>query len=317
LGNHFIYAFSGLLISLNFNYHKMTIQLQYTRIIRSLLICYLIFSGISAFAQGSDIFKVMTWNIRMDTPDDGINRWDNRKVELCKEIQHQKPALLGVQEALFGQMKDLRRQLKQYKSIGVGRDDGKKSGEFSAIFFDKKMLKPVKSGTFWLSETPDVPGSKGWDAACNRVVTWAEFKTRSSGKHFIVFNTHFDHLGEEARVQSALLIIKKLGELAGKLPIILTGDLNVTSKSRAYRILTFSENEYTLSDSRKRAKATISGPDFSFVGFDPAFQPTEMIDYILVTWDIQVISNEIYDFRKDGKYLSDHLPVIAVLELKQ
>lgn len=269
------------------------------------------------FAQNSDVLKVMTWNIRLDNPDDGPNQWQYRKDGLCIEIMKQLPGFIGVQEAKDNQMKDMKKRLKGYKSIGVGRDDGKKGGEYSAIFFKKKLLKPVRSGTFWLSETPDIPGSRGWDAACNRVVTWAEFKDKATGKHFMALNTHFDHIGDEARTQSAILIIKKLGELAGKLPIILTGDLNVTNKSRAYRILTFSENEYTLSDTRKRAEAKITGPDFSFIGFDPSVEPTDMIDYVLVTWDFEVISNEVFDFRSTGNYLSDHLPVIVELRFKK
>ncbi|MBK6963589.1 MAG: endonuclease/exonuclease/phosphatase family protein [Bacteroidales bacterium] len=281
-----------------------------------ILILTLIISSSALFAQEHGNLKVMTWNIRLDTPDDGVNQWKYRKKDLSNEILKRNPDLLGVQEAKHNQMKNMRCLLRGYKSIGVGRDDGKKEGEYSALFYQKSRLNPVRSGTFWLSETPDVPGSRGWDAACNRVVTWAEFEEKATGRHFIAFNTHFDHMGEEARIQSALLIIKKLGELAGKLPIILTGDLNVTEKHRAYRILTFSENEYTLSDSRKRADVKVSGPDFSFVGFDPAFEPKELIDYILVTWDLKVISSEIYDFRSTGKYLSDHLPVIAEIHFK-
>jgi endonuclease/exonuclease/phosphatase family metal-dependent hydrolase len=282
-----------------------------------LVFIFLTGSAFALFAQDTGNLKIMTWNIRLDTPDDGPNQWKYRKNGLCEEILKRSPDVLGVQEAMFNQMKDMRKHLKGYKSIGVGRDDGKKGGEFSALFYKKSKLKTIRSGTFWLSETPEVPGSRGWDAACNRVVTWAEFKQKETGKHFIAFNTHFDHVGEEARVQSALLIIKKLGELAGKLPIILTGDFNVTNKTRAYRILTFSENEITLSDTRVRSGAKISGPDYSFVGFSPSFEPTELIDYILVTWDFEVVSNEIYDFRSGGKYLSDHLPVIAELEFKQ
>jgi endonuclease/exonuclease/phosphatase family metal-dependent hydrolase len=286
--------------------------------LKSSVLAFTVLTGYAStlFAQDSGNLKVMTWNIRLDTPDDGSNQWKYRKDGLCEEILKRKPDVLGVQEAMFNQMKDMRRQLKGYKSLGVGRDDGKKGGEFSAIFFQKNKLKAIRSGTFWLSGTPDVPGSRGWDAACNRVVTWAEFEQKSTGKHFIAFNTHFDHVGEEARVQSALLIIKKMGELAGKLPVILTGDFNVTSKSKAYRILTFSENEITLSDTRVRTGAQINGPDYSFVGFSPSFEPTELIDYILVTWDFEVVGNEIYDFRPEGKYLSDHLPVIADLKIK-
>ncbi|NTW26520.1 MAG: endonuclease/exonuclease/phosphatase family protein, partial [Lentimicrobium sp.] len=268
------------------------------------------------FAQGNEALKVMTWNIRLDTPDDGLNQWTYRKDGLCEEILKRNPDVLGVQEAKYNQMKDMRKRLKGYKSIGVGRDDGKREGEFSAIYFKKNKLKPVRSGTFWLSETPDIPGSRGWDAACNRVVTWAEFIHKPTGKHFIALNTHFDHMGELARVESARLIIRKIGEIADHIPVILTGDFNVTSKHKAYRILTFSENEYVLSDTRVRAEARIDGPEYSFVGFDPAFDATELIDFILVTWDWEVIGNSIWDFRTTGKYFSDHLPVITELKFK-
>lgn len=266
-------------------------------------------------AQENPRIKVMTYNIRLDNPEDGINRWLNRKDALCEEIQYQSPDILGVQEALHNQMKDMRRKLKGYISIGVARDDGKKAGEYSAIFYKKKQLKPIRCGTFWLSETPYEPGSRGWDAACNRVVTWAEFKHKASGRHFVAMNTHFDHVGDTARVESAMLIINKAAELAGKLPVIVTGDFNVTDDNRAYRILTYSENEIVLSDTRKRADAEISGPDFSFTGFDPNMKPTDIIDYIFTTWNVKVISNEIPEFDNNMPYISDHLPVIAVLEL--
>lgn len=280
------------------------------------LLITLFFMTSALYSQNNDTLKVMTWNIRLDTPDDGLNQWKYRKDEFCREVVKQSPLILGVQEAFYSQLKDMKKRMKGYKYIGAGRDDGKKEGEFSAIFYKGQLLKVVRSGTFWLSETPDIPGSRGWDAACNRVVTWAEFKDKNTGKHFIALNTHFDHMGEIAQVESAKLIIKKLASIANHLPVILTGDFNVTQKSKAYRILTFSENEYTLSDSRTRVGAQITGPDFSFVGFDPTVEPTELIDFIMVSWDIDVIYNEILDFRAKGKYLSDHLPVIAILNIK-
>ena len=272
-------------------------------------------SPFMSMAQENPQIKVMTWNIRYDNPDDGINQWAFRKDALYEEIQNQSPDVLGVQEALHNQMKDMRRKLKGYKSMGVARDDGKKAGEYSAIFYKKKQLKPIRCGTFWLSETPYERGSRGWDAACNRVVTWAEFRHKASGRHFVAMNTHFDHVGDTARVESAMLIINKGAELAGKLPVIVTGDFNVTDDSRTYRILTYSENEIVLSDTRKRADAKISGPDFSFTGFSPDIHPTDLIDFIFTTWDVKVISSKIPEFNKNKPYLSDHLPVITVLEL--
>ena len=266
-------------------------------------------------AQGDSQIKVMTWNIRYDNPEDEANQWLFRRDALCGEIRNQSPDILGVQEALHNQLKDMHRRLKGYKSIGMARDDGKKAGEYSAIFYKKKQLKVIQCGTFWLSDRPDKPGSRGWDAACNRVVTWAEFEHRASGRHFLAMNTHFDHVGDTARVESAMLIINKAAELAGKIPVILTGDFNVTDKNRAYRILTYSENEVVLSDTRKRADADISGPDFSFTGFNPDFKPTDLIDFIFASWNVKVISSKIPNFKNNEAYLSDHLPVIAVLEL--
>lgn len=270
---------------------------------------------ISSTAQDNDTLRVMTWNIRLATKDDGANQWQYRKQCVCEEIRNQSPAVLGVQEALNVQMADLRKCLKGYKSLGVARDDGKKAGEFSALFYKKSKLKEVRSGTFWLSETPDKAGSRGWDAACNRVVTWAEFRDKDSGKSFMVFNTHFDHIGDTARVESAMLINRKIAELAQRLPVIVTGDFNVNAKHRAYRILTYPENEYVLTDSRVKAKVK-NGPDVTWVSFDPAFAATDIIDFIFTSPEVEVISNTIFDFRPTGKYLSDHLPVTTSFTLK-
>jgi len=267
------------------------------------------------FAQENNTIRVMSWNIRLDTKSDSVNQWAFRKDAFCNEVINQNPDVLGVQEALPGQMKDMRKRLRGYRSLGVARDDGKNSGEFSALFYKKKVLKPIKSGTFWLSETPDVPGSRGWDAACNRIVTWAEFKHKASGRHFMAFNTHFDHMGEVARVESAQLIIHKIAELGNKLPVILTGDFNVNSKHRAYHILTFSENEVVLVDSRVRAKQK-TGPEISYISFDPKFETPDLIDFIFINDDFEVISHNIFDFRMRGSYLSDHLPIIVNLKIK-
>lgn len=267
-------------------------------------------------AQDTNALKVMTFNIRLDTESDSSNQWKYRKDMLCDEILKQKPHILGVQEALDNQMNDMRNNLKGYKSLGVARDDGKKSGEYSAIFYMEKELKPVRSGTFWLSETPDVAGSRGWDAACNRIVTWAEFIHKPTGKHFMAMNTHFDHMGEIARVESAKLIIRKINELSNGIPIIVTGDLNITADHEAYKILTAGDNKRLLTDSRMKAGNKSTGPAYSFVGFDRDFTPTQLIDFILVTSEFKVLNHTIFDFTKKGKYLSDHLPVTAELVLK-
>lgn len=280
-----------------------------------LIILSFVLSVHYSIGQSASTIKAMTWNIRLDTPYDSADQWSNRKSGLVKEVLKNRPDVLGVQEALNNQMTDLKKRLKGYKSLGVARDDGHKKGEYSAIFYDTRTLLVLRHGTFWLSENPDIAGSRGWDAACNRVVTWGEFKIKKSGQHFLVFNTHFDHVGEQARVESAKLIIRKIHELGNGLPTILTGDFNVSSKHRAYRILTYPENEVVLADSRERA-TTVIGPDFTWVTFDRTFIPGEIIDFIFTTSDIEIISNEIIDFRHDGRFLSDHLPVLARIKLK-
>jgi endonuclease/exonuclease/phosphatase family metal-dependent hydrolase len=295
---------------------SVTFKLLITRLLFFLL---LLLAGIilpmSLQAQQPGQIKVMSWNIRLDTPADGQNQWKYRKSGVCDLIMNESPDLLGVQEALHNQMKDMRNGLKGYKSIGVARDDGKKAGEYSAVFYKKSRLRSLRSGTFWLSETPDQPGSRGWDAACNRVVTWSVFRDKETGREFLMMNTHFDHVGDTARIESAALIIRKSASLSGKLPVILTGDFNVTDRHRAYRILTWADNEIVFTDTRKSAGAEISGPEYTFVGFSDQFEASDQIDFIFATYQFMVLSHKIPDFRKGMRYLSDHLPVAVILEL--
>lgn len=268
-------------------------------------------------AQYADSIKIMTWNIRLDVASDGEHQWKYRSKPLASFIMQQQPDVLGVQEAMHHQVRQIKCKTKGYKVIGVGRDDGSKGGEYNALYYKTNNLRLVRSGTFWLSETPDEAGSRGWDAACNRIATWAEFEQKKSGIHFFVMNTHFDHMGDTARINSAILIQDKLGKLAGHLPAILMGDFNVNSKHRVYRILTFPENEVTLGDTRKRDGCKKSGPDLSYVSFDPDYKPSSPIDFIFATWDFKIISSTIYDFRKNGIYWSDHLPVIVKMILPE
>jgi len=150
--------------------------------------------------------NVMTFNIRYNNPNDGINQWENRKDNVCGIIKKYHADIVGVQEALFDQVTYIDDQFPKFEFIGVGRDDGKKSGEFSAIFYDSSRFKKINSDNFWLSETPEIPGSLGWDAACVRIVTWGQFRDLKTGKSLFVFNTHFDHLGKKARIESAHLL---------------------------------------------------------------------------------------------------------------
>ncbi|MFP9098332.1 endonuclease/exonuclease/phosphatase family protein [Flavobacterium sp. RHBU_24] len=184
----------------------------------------------TATAMAQNI-KVMTYNLRLDTDADGENRWGLRKDLVAGQVQFYEPDFMGVQEALPQQMHYLDDTLAAYDFIGVGRDDGREKGEFSAIFYNKDKFKAVQQSTFWLSPTPEKP-RLGWDAACNRVCTYGLFENTKTRQKVWVFNTHFDHLGNVARIESAKLILKKINEInKDKLPFILTGDFNLEETS--------------------------------------------------------------------------------------
>ena len=158
--------------------------------------------------------KVMTYNIRYDAPGDGVNQWPKRTDKVYDLIKKYDPDVIGLQEVLHHQLTDLLQNLPAYGYIGVGRDDGKTKGEYSAILFKKDRLKAMDQNTFWLSETPGVAGSKSWDAAITRVASWGTFTDLKSKKEFLMINTHFDHIGVEARKNSAALLKQKATEIA-------------------------------------------------------------------------------------------------------
>ena len=158
--------------------------------------------------------------------------------------------LLGVQEALHDQMMDMQQHLPQYKYFGGGRDDGKTRGEYSAIFYDTTRLQWMAGDMFWLSQTPGVPGSVGWDAAITRIVTWCKFKDRQTGKIFFAFNTHFDHMGQRARAESAKLLLQKVKDIAGKTTAIITGDFNATPSGEPIQIIQDKANPLSLTDTK-------------------------------------------------------------------
>jgi len=182
--------------------------------------------------------RVMSFNLRYDNPGDGVNAWPNRKDWVASLIRFYDTDIVGVQEALASMLVDLDSRLPGVSRVGVGRTDGRAAGESSAILYRADRLTLLDSGTFWLSPTPEVVGSKGWDAAIERVATWARFRDRRSGCRFLHINTHFDHIGEQARIGSARLIRRRAASLAMGLPVVMTGDLNSDPRSTAYRVLT-------------------------------------------------------------------------------
>lgn len=263
--------------------------------------------------------RVMSYNIRYNNPADGINAWPHRKDSVAVLIgDRYRVDLAGLQEALKDQIDDLQARLPGYAWTGKGRDDGRDAGEFSPIFYRRDRFELLEEDTFWLSATPQVPGSKGWDAAITRIVTWARFRVRDTGRTFYLFNTHFDHRGSEARTQSARLILKKTQEIAGDEDVILTGDLNVPETSQAYAILSGGETvdgvKIRLWDARYRSRTGHEGPTASFNDWVDYRGPETRIDYIFVSRRLAVHSHRILEDRFDGRFPSDHLPVLAEVE---
>ncbi len=255
--------------------------------------------------------KVITYNIRNDNPNDGENGWEYRKNFLANQIRFNEPDFLGIQEGLLHQVAFIDSTLRQYNFIGVGRDEGKLEGEFSALFYNSEKFKLLKSSTFWLSETPTVP-SKGWDAAYSRICTYGLFENKSSGKKVWMFNTHFDHRGFEARRESTKLIVEKINEInSKKYPVVFMGDLNLEPNTNPIKYLSknFIDSKY--------ASKIVFGPNGTFNGFDFSKPVTKRIDYIFVSKEnIEVLKYAVLSDSKDCRYPSDHLPVFVELILK-
>ena len=252
-----------------------------------------------------------TFNMRLDTPADSLNNWKYRKERVAQYIQDMKLDVVGTQEVLQNQFNDLKSLLPDFEGVGVARDDGKETGEYSAVFYRKSVFDALDSGTFWLAENPDSVGMMGWDAVCVRVATWAKLQHKATGKIVMAVNTHFDHVGKVARRESALLIIRKIKEIVGDQPAVLTGDFNVTDQSEAYN--TIVSNEFVLLDAHKVAEKT-GGASYTFHGFDKVdMEKRSKIDFVFVTPQIKVLHSEVTPEVKEA-LLSDHNPQWTELE---
>ncbi|MBN2330147.1 MAG: endonuclease/exonuclease/phosphatase family protein [Candidatus Omnitrophica bacterium] len=289
------------------------------------LLVFSIFLTAAFFADAATAddpaIRIMTYNIRMNTPSDGINAWPNRKDHVAEMIRDKYQVdIVGVQEALIEQVHDLEARLTDYMRIGVGRDNGWDQGEHMAIFFRKDRFELLQQNTFWLSETPEIPGVTSWESACNRIVTWGKFKDRTSGREFYHFNTHFDHRSQKARVESAKLIWRRIQAMTNGLPVVLTGDFNIQETNEAYAILTGKEpadgdDRSDLKDARYITKIPHQGPTSTFTRnqWTETGAPETKIDFIFVRNGFQVLSHQVPNDKYDGRYPSDHLPVVADL----
>ena len=253
-----------------------------------------------------DELKVMSYNIRLGSAKDGTNAWMYRYPATAMMIEDQMPDVFGVQEALDYQVKFIDEYCKDYDCVGVGREDGKKSGEHMSIFWNKKTVKMLKWGTFWLSETPEKP-SMGWDAACYRTATWALMKDKKTGKQFYFVNTHLDHVGVEARKNGLKLIVDRIAKINPEgYPMVLTGDFNVKPTDPA-----LAELDTMMDSARKIAEVTDNHNTFN--GWGKA-KKDDVIDYIYVSGftacpEYQTVTKKY----NDRAFVSDHFPIFARL----
>lgn len=279
---------------------------------------FLLLVSQSQLSAQSAPFQVMTFNIRLPNKEDGFNYWPNRKELVLSMIKFHEADLLGVQEAFRSQLDELSTGLPDFEWVGVCRTDGtakpSPDNEFSAIFYRKDRFEVMASGTFWLSEHPEKAGVAGWDAALPRIVTWAKFSDKQSGKVFFHFNTHFDHIGKIARASSARLLLSRITEMAGNLPVVLTGDFNAQPTEEPIQILTSLQEPARVTDAISISKLPHHGPTgtwtnaFLFPGM-----PGQRIDYIFIKNRVQVLKHAILSDSWSGRLPSDHLPVLARL----
>ncbi len=253
----------------------------------------------------------MTYNLRYNNPNDGVNRWDARKENVANVIQNYQPDVFGTQEGLSDQVIWLDSTLTDYTYAGVGRDDGKQKGEYCAIYYKTKKYNLIKQATFWLSETPEEI-SVGWDAVLERICTYLLIENKETKKRFYVFNTHFDHIGNVARLNSSKLIYNKITEHNPEnYPCVLMGDLNLLPETEAIQYLC-----KQLDDAKSLASENISGPKGTFNAFKHGKPVTDRIDYIFISkGDGKVNKFKVIDDQVEERYPSDHLPVLVEVEL--
>ena len=256
----------------------------------------------------SEEIKVISYNVRYNNPNDGKDIWENRRSTIVNLIKNENPDFLGLQEVNHAQLLFLNSNLSNYSFVGVGRDDGKTKGEYSPIFYNNNLFDLIKSDTFWLSSTPDKI-SVGWDASMERICTYAVFKSKTNKKNIWVFNTHFDHIGIEAREKSADLIISVINKLTGPEDyVVLTGDFNLLDDSKP--IMNLQSN---FNDTNKNLEKTDKSYG-TFNNFKLNFVSKSRIDYVFEKNFKLINSRHIIVKTPEGRWASDHHPILAKLK---
>lgn len=277
----------------------------------------LVAPALSYGEESASTVRVMSFNIRYGSANDGENHWNRRKEFLAETIRNFGPDLLGTQETELAQKEYLADQLPEYTAFGAGRVDGKNQGEMSAIFYRTKRFRKLDGGHFWLSETPAEPGSKSWDSSLPRMVTWVKLEDQeAAGKPVIwYFNTHLDHRGKQARLESAKLIHKRVSELPEGARVIVTGDFNCGEGSEPYLALFASRDERGVLVDAFRRKFPERKPDEgTFNNFRPEQRSGARIDWIAISPQWHVEDFVVNYVTKDGRVPSDHFPLEAVLK---
>jgi endonuclease/exonuclease/phosphatase family metal-dependent hydrolase len=275
-----------------------------------LLALIMVLMAHSALAEPLEL-TVMSFNIRYGLANDGDNSWVKRCDLVVDTIKNHDPDILGLQECLGFQAAYLDEHLPAYTFVGLGREkDG--GGEMTAIFYKPKELLPLRSGHVWLSERPDVPGSVSWDSSLTRMATWIQFRHWPTGTTFVAANTHFDHRGRDARHESAKLLSGYLKDAAGELPVVLTGDFNAMGgESAPWKA--FDDAGYA--DAWEAAGKQL-GPVTTWSGFEAPREGSERrIDWILTHGPVSVETCETVTDNENGRYPSDHFPVVARIQL--
>lgn len=261
--------------------------------------------------------KVISFNIRFDNPGDGNNAWPNRIPLVKHYLYEESPDIIGFQEALHHQVADLSEMLPGYGWVGSGRDDGKEQGEYTPVFFKESEFELADKGQFWLSYTPEIPGSIGPGAVLPRIATWAKLIHKPSNKIVFIFNTHFSHISDEARRLGAEILAEKMKEIAGESPVILTGDFNIEYRSDTYQLVSqqfLSSNQLTSTFSESDEENPDAWPK-TYNGFSEA-NPGSFIDYIFVHNHFAVKEYSIGRMKSEEIFISDHWPVESLLVLK-
>jgi len=257
----------------------------------------------------SPSFHIASYNLRLNLASDGPNAWPKRAEAVKALIRYHEFDVFGTQEGLPEQIEDLAR-MDEFAHVGVGRDDGKRAGEHSAIFYRKARFEVLSQGDFWLSQTPDVP-SKGWDArCCNRLASWVQLRDRESQRRFYVFSVHFDHEGEVARKESAQLLLRKVKEIAGTAPVFCLGDFNSTPETEQIQRM-----QAALRDAYLVSQSPPYGPVGTFNGFKIDAEMKARIDYVFVSAGISVLKYGVLSDSLSGRFPSDHHPLLLRVRL--